>query len=284
MLKQLSQILVGYILGCFLPLFGYEGSVQERIQSIPKEDREILEGFFSYMVSYDYFGFVLFGEKPMAAGGFDTQFSIENTLSEDAMKQRRLHLGWRTWEKYASLFPSDKFILRLSQNPVAPSFYWIVLINKESCLKCIETNLDVFKSVLGDSAAPLTILNHLATKENIFNDVLKNHDGLLGILFGYGRYNAMCFQSQKRLSAVLRGIYPKGKGPSMAIDRLNPFNLYSRDLFVVDLPRFAGVRGKHESSQLRLSYEKTWVELSQIYASRNFLEVSLEKLISNDAL
>jgi hypothetical protein len=39
------------------------------------------------------------------------------------MKQRRIRLEWQTWEKYASLFLSENFVLRLAKNLVSPSFY-----------------------------------------------------------------------------------------------------------------------------------------------------------------
>ncbi len=31
-----------------------------------------------------------------AAGGFDTHFTLQSTLSEGAAKQKRLHLRWKT--------------------------------------------------------------------------------------------------------------------------------------------------------------------------------------------
>jgi hypothetical protein len=67
------------------------------------------------------------------------------------MKQRCIRLRWQTWEKYASLFLSENFVLRLSKNPMSPFFYWIVLINKKICLRFIEENLEFFKYVLGKS-------------------------------------------------------------------------------------------------------------------------------------
>jgi len=279
MTRQVIRVITLFIL-CALSSLGYGSNVQQQLQSIPKKDQEILEDFFSYMVSYEYFGYVLFGDKPMAAGGFDTHFTIENTLSEGAAKQRRLRLGWQTWKKYASLFPSEKFILRLSKNPISPSFYWIVIINKDSCLRCIEANLDIFKAVLGRFITPESILFDLATKEDIFKEVLNKHDGLLGILFGYGRHNAMNFQNQKKMSEMLKVIYPKGKRPNMPTNRLSPFNPYNRDLFIIDLPRFAEIPSKNESSQLHISYEETWSNLSRIYAHRQFLEITLKKLTS----
>lgn len=277
MTKQATKVFILFLF-YVLPCWGYESNIQERLQVIPKEDREILESFFSYLISFEYFGYVLFGEKPMAAGGFDTHFTPEDTLSEAAMKQRRLHLGWYTWEKYASLFSSEKFILRLSKNPVTPSFYWIVLINKKSCLRCIEENLDTFKSMLGDSFNPQLVLDNLAKKEDIFGDVLKKQEALLGILFGYGKHNARVFQQQSERCRVSKVICSNRKKAVMTTSKLTPFNCYNRDLFLIDLPRFAEDCSHSESLKLHQSYESTWKLLSQMYVNKNFLEITLTKL------
>jgi hypothetical protein len=266
---------------CTFPWNVYGSSVHERIQSIPKNDKEILEDFFSYMISCEYFGYVLFGEKPIAAGGFDTHFTNDNMSNEGAMKQHRIRLGWETWEKYAELFPSENFILRLSKNPISPSFYWIVLINKETCLKCIKTNLDIFKFVLGPSVTPELLLHQLAIKEDIYRDVLKEHDGLLGILFGYGRHNSMNFQKKNKLFKKAKFLYSKEKKSYSPAVKLTPFNTLQREPFLIDLPRFAEDRKHIESVKLHCSYKATWERLSHIYTSRHFSEITLEKLTMN---
>lgn len=271
-------------MACILPCMecaGFEDTINTRLQSIPQDDYNILEDFFSYMISYEFFGYVLHGTKPMAAGGFDTHFTIENTLSEAASSHRWIRLCWETWEKYAALFPSE-FILRLSKNPVSPSFYWIILININSCLRCIESNLDIFKKVLGDAVTPQSILDDLSTKEDIFNDVLKRHDGILGILFGYGRDNAMTFYRQKKALEVLNYLFQRNKISDIPMKKLFPFNPYNRDLIVFDLPRFAESKEGKEYIQLHTSYENTWKKLPRIYKPGQFLKTTLKKLISDE--
>lgn len=275
----MKQILVTLCLACILPCTGFSHIVQKKLQSIPQEDYIILEEFFSYMICHEFFGYVLYGDKPMAAGGFDTHFTIENILGDSAAKHRWLRFSWETWEKYASLFPSEKFILRLSKNPISPSFYWIILINKNSCLTCIKSNLDIFKSVLGDSITPESILYDLSIKEDIFKDVLGEHHGILGILFGYGRQNAMNFHNQRKEFEVSKFIYQENTKTKTPRNKLSPFNSYTHDLFVIDFPRFAEVKDEQESIQLRASYEKTWNKLFRLYSPGEFLKTSIKKLV-----
>lgn len=282
MIKQFILI-IGFVL-CIFPQIGYGGILQGFPKSIPKEDIDTLENFFAYMVSYECFGYVLFGDKPMSAGGFDTHFTLQNSLSEGAVKQRRLYLGWKTWEKYASLFPSKKFILRISKNPISPSFYWIVLINKDACLKCIESNLKIFRAILGDSITPQSILDKLETTEDIFGNVLNQNDCLLGILFGYGTHNSIAFQKKIEKYKLTKAIYSKRNKSDKLEIKLVPFNNFNRDLIFIDLPRFAKDPNHSDSRRLHALYWSNWKLLTQLYSNKRFLEVTLKKLTENNNL
>jgi hypothetical protein len=147
-----------------------------------------------------------------------------------------------------------------------------VLINKKTCLRCIEENIEFFKSVLEKSVIPQLILDKLATKEDLFEEVFDQHDGLLGILFDYGTYNSMTFQKQKEIFKATKAIFSKRKKFTMPTTKLVSFNLYN-------LPRFAEDYNHADSFKVHLSYESTWKQLSQIYTNKNLLEVTLEKLI-----
>lgn len=251
----------------------YGGYVDVQLQNIPKNDQEILEIFFSNMISSEYFGYVLFGNKPMAAAGLETEFTPEEVLGETAIKQNYIHIGWQTWEKYSRLFPSEKFVLKLSKSPLASSYHWVVLINKETTLKCVENNLEFFKFALGDQLTPESILQSLITTDDIFNDTLNKHDGLLGMLFGYGTSNSIKFHMGHR--SIERGAPYKNKffhKPS----QLEAFNKQGRDLVLVALPRFAADLKHPESKALYQSYSATQVQLSNIYREKKFLKPTLE--------
>lgn len=274
MFKSISQIFLIIIIVSTNSV-GYAGYVDEQLQNIPKSDQETLEIFFSNMISTEYFGYVLFGDKPIAAAGFETEFTSEEVLGETAIIQHQIQLGWQTWEKYSRFFPSENFVLRLSKSPLISTYQWIVLINKETTLKCINNNLKIFKSVLGDEITPESVLQEIITTEDLFNGVLNKHDGLLGMLFGYGKSNSIKFHQQHR--SVERGAPFKDKlfhKPS----KLEAFNKQSRDLVSVALPRFAADLKLPESKALYQSYLSTQVQLSNIYRERKFLKPTLERL------
>ena len=258
---------------------GYGGNVDAQLQKIPVQDRAVLELFFSNMVLSEYFGYVLFGGKPIAAAGFDTEFAPEETFSETALRESQIQLGWQTWEKYARFFPSEKFVLRLSKSPIVDSYKWIVLINKETTLECVKNNLEIFKFILGDETTPESVLQGLITTEDIFKDVLDRQDGLLGMLFGYGKSNSIKFQQRHR--SIVRSAPFKDRFFHKPT-KLTAFNKQDRNLVFVDLPRFA-VDFKHpESRALYRSYSSVQVQLSKIYREKQFLKPTLEKFISKD--
>lgn len=114
--------------------------------------------------------------------------------------------------------------------------------------------------------------------EDIFNDVLNKHNGLLGLLFGYGKNNSLKFQKEyrtKKMNALFKNkTYIRSK-------KLKAFHEQSRNLYLIDLPRFAADLDYSESKDLYKSYEKTRIYLTKAYKKRNFLKITLEKFISN---
>lgn len=278
MLKGLSIFFLIFI-RIFIGAEESRGTVDMQLQNIPKGDQEILEIFFSNMISSEYFGYVLFGNKPIAAAGFETEFTPEDAFDETAVKQHYIQLGWQTWEKYSRFFPSEKFVLKLSKSPLVNSYHWIVLINKETTIKCVSNNLKVFKSVLGEKITPESVLQSLIATDDIFNDTLNHHDGLLGILFGYGTSNSIkfqqCHRSIERGAPFIDKIYHKSS-------KLEAFNKQGRDLAMVSLPRFAADLKHPESRALYRAYSTTQAKLSNIYKEKKFLKPTLERLVSND--
>lgn len=231
--------------------------------AIPADDREVLESFFRTLITSGGFGYVMYGSKPMAAMAFDTATSQANT------EENVLYKGWITWEKYRHLFPIEHYIFRLSQNPLCPSGYWVVLINKEKCRSCIADNLDLFQQIRGKKVTPEEILEELQGNTVIPTEVLGSNDCLLGILFGYGRHNSALFHKRKVMQA--NGL----KADSIV---LLPFNPLDRGTYLIDLPRFGADFSHPVSNQLRIEYEKSRQLITDLYQDEKFLERALTEL------
>ena len=256
--------------------------VEDIICRISPEDRTILERFFKELICFDCYGYVLFGNKPMAFATFENQIEIQYMLSLYSLQNNALKIGWQIWNKYQGLFNIKNYIFRVSQNPVCPEVTLIVLINKSACLKILSDNLKIFRSVLGDGITPEEIVLRLETEDTILDKVLNHHDGLLGMLLGYGVHNSMMYQ--RRIQLAKQNKNPLIPSHNKGISQNKRVNLTSsapdHDLLsLVGFPRYAEDPLSKESQSLRKDYAKTQAELHQRCEEGDFLQLTLNRLV-----
>ena len=281
-----------FLFSSFLLLFVtpiYSSGVNEErfdffFKNITREEKDILEEFFKELITKHHFGYVLFGNKPMATCGIAEHVDILYLFSEDALKNQKLQKGWQTWQARHHFLESDHFVLRLTKNPLCPAMRMLVLINRQLCLNCIKDHIQEFRQLLSEQIQPEEILTNLETKESILQEVLKNHEDLFGILLGYGTHNSSLYVKTKPYSysffscskeePPLSSFFQLSKWSG---NRLTPFNTYDSNLLLIDLPRFAEDAQAPESINLRTTYFKTWEKLNDIFLKENILEVMLAR-------
>lgn len=256
--------------------------VEDIICRISPEDRTILERFFKELICFDCYGYVLFGNKPMAFATFENQIEMQYMLSLYSLKNNALKIGWQIWNKYQGLFNIKNYIFRVSQNPVCPEVTLIVLINKSACLKILSDNLKIFCSVLGDGITPEEIVLRLETEDTILDKVLHHHDGLFGILLGYGVHNSMMYQ--RRIQLAKQNKNPLILSHHKRISQNKCVNLSSsapdHDLLsLVGFPRYAEDPLSKESQSLHKDYAKIQAELHQRCEEGDFLHLMLHRLV-----
>ena len=186
---------------CFLSSFLHGSNIQ--IDFIEKNDSVKLENFFQYIIYRTSIGYCLCGEKPLASESFINLKKIPKQHAHRLPKiifeyysYSTLRNGWKCWEKYAHLFPSQKFVLRFIEK-----LDTLVLINKLECKKIIENNLDLFHKYLKTKENSKEILDKICypkhNTEYIFNNI-----ALLGILYGYGRNNSIAFANRSYIQKL----------------------------------------------------------------------------------
>jgi hypothetical protein len=167
------------------------------INKIPPSDRRILDNFFCYLIRHHVFGYTLIGEKPISEEVFIEE--IDPNLIESGMigsPAVPLFLGWHTWIKYQHQFPIKKDFLfrsKVIQNQGESPYRYLILIHKKKALEEIQKNLDLFQKVSGQSLTAQQFFELLEIDDPLFNSWVNNHQGLRGILFGYGRINSVLF-------------------------------------------------------------------------------------------
>jgi hypothetical protein len=277
------------------------------LKNLSEEDRESLEWLFLglHQATCSY---VLFGDKPMSICSFlssepcysyNDQFYdfIDFSINKLRLPHLRMTKEWELWEKYKASFPSSNFILLKNDDSGEIT---LVMINKSAFLKTVQENIDAFKVVLGDEINPDIFLDLCIKSKNIFRDVLKYHDELLGILLGYGKHNAFLFSRRHQIAGIRKSqmlsLSQKPPVPSKGFatleeeyheidSRLSFFNdddIKDLNFLLMGLPMFVADENHPETQELKKKYKNQYKTIVSQYKSGNFLEVTLNQFVNGD--
>lgn len=181
----------------------HPAQVKAVLNTLPAVERRMLERFFRRLLTREAMGYVLLGVKPM---GF--------TLIDPANGSGVFEQGWRKWQKVQSVLPlSPDFIFRET-----PHHYLLrdkamqqhldrnrrlVLIHKPAALQVMKRHWGYFAQELGKAfptlnLTPERVLEYLQTDNPVSNHIFA-HDGMFGILLGFGGRNAQLFHREREL-------------------------------------------------------------------------------------
>lgn len=289
--------------------------VDAKIEQIPSEDREILSKFFKRLFYHGDFSYTLLGQKPMGS----VDYNLELIAFPQFYKEPEKHLflmaldeeGWEIWEKYRTLFPTQKYqFIKMNHD----SFFGFLLINKDKAHAIIEKNLPLFQELIGEKICTSEILSMLCNGDfNYYHSrspYLTTYYKALGLLYGYGEESAEAFSKREQLIQKLKTLPPEVmncletdeapltcescelKGPlnitSLASDlktlleknsllkgtkKDNPFLPIKKSLFW----------GREECPHTQVmieNYDNLDNEILRIFEADNFLETVLELLTS----
>jgi len=281
---------IGFLFTLFACSFHRSIDVAKELRNLSDEDRENLEWFFRGFWESSY---VLFGTKPMAFTFIKDPhhphvehiFDFMDSITDCHPSAQVEIKGWEVWKKYNHLFKSSNFIFLENQEEAGNEIF---VINKRSFLDKVGENLDCFQEVLGRDVTPEQILELCLKSKNIIKDALKGHDGLLGILLGFGRHNSYLYW---RANQIKSGCFPKWLAPSSGFSTLEEEyahingtltffpNLLMNDLnpFLLDLPEFRADQEHPETEQLRKEYLATYKTILKSYENGNILETTLRQ-------
>lgn len=158
-----------------------------------KKEQNYLELFLQTFFLEDDFSYTLFGEKPMSFSGFMKSSPI---LTEKIyyLLPTIKHLSHRkaaeTFKKYRKYINKD-YIFIFNENSTET---YIFFIHRNAFLTAIDNNLDVFLNELGENFTPESFLKEILEEKKPLLEIIHRHEGILGILLGYGRHNSLLFQ------------------------------------------------------------------------------------------
>jgi hypothetical protein len=239
-------------------------NVKQMIENIPLEDRKELEGLFYNLINDQPFSYTLFGDKPVSIASYFRVTPWENFI-ELGQCDGIVLKKWKIWEKYKNQFPFKNYYM-FKEN--SSNFEEIILMNKKEFLKTLVNHLDIFEKILGKKIDPEEFLRKIGQGKISFYDSIQSNEILLGIFFGYGKYNPILF-SQRNKILKDNGLNVIGYDDGHSLQRIG-----SSIHFIGDL-------NHPETKALQRKYQKFRGKISAIYAKGNFLEITLSKLISD---
>lgn len=249
-----------------------------------KKEKESLELLFDYLFKFENFSYTLFSDKPISFHDVFTEStkktSIKNyiILLSYTKSINFLETSWRLWQsKYLKTdFNNYVFFEKKKSDQTT-----IILINKKAVSKSFKANQKLFQQVLGSDLTEDKLLNRIMSDEFSLKESLNNHEGLLGILLGYGTSNAMLFQKKqnamKQKDRVLSPEFSKATSSKISRDLL-PVNNFFGWFSVIQPVRFMAKIDHPETQKLIKKYAKDNSTISQIYRDRNLVDVIISKL------
>lgn len=275
--------------------------VREQLKKIPTQDKRALTLFFETLLA-DNFAYTLFGSKPVSEEDYNQGLNFHR-------KKSWLATGKKTWERYSSLFPSSRYVFKYESDKWRQS---IILINKQAFLDVVQEYLPLFQSILGTDISPKKLLDKIQLDP--YEKTL-NHPVLIGLLYGYGYKNALCFVKPTLTDQIIKWFRPpvyfydedtsleiykdpihyfknqplevpedlavllqKTSNPAVSIS-----DMYSvDDLALFPLPTFqVDDDNLTDANELFEKYKITRHAIMTAYNGQDFLEVTLCKLIEN---
>ncbi len=248
------------------------------------------------MMIRDVGGYTLFGAKPMHMFNFYKPFSISKSeffFSSIRPNNLRIYRDWKTWQKYQHLLEKSEFVFWAEKNPCwekrsipdNPSVS-IFFIHKKELEKAINAHLKDFQKVLKRQNIACEELLLETKDKSFFNEVLRGHEGLIGILFGYGRDNAWLFEEKMHGKTVpLSSLWEKELYEHFLMRRScfiwSFFGICSNEFSqILDYPSFAADPNSDETKQLKEKYLATREKILSYYKNKDFLEATLSILIN----
>lgn len=301
MKKNLKQFLCfGLAITCSLFFFFVLFNPKARkLNKIPLKEREYLEHFFRTAFTYDGLGYTLFGDKPVTETAyFDPGLlkrydPIVDSLGSLRPFNLRMKKGYECLEKYRDLFSSKNIKITRSKNFTDNELICVFFINVREFAKTVNENLKDFKDVLGNDLTPELLLERILHSEDIFGEVLKNHQGLIGTLLGFGRNNAWLFHQREEREYWNRKSALLSRGPftlklphrrNFIEEKLRRFDdegVFDFNPLFLSLPAFAADPNSIETQQLKKKYLTQYHAILQQYRNKDFLEVTLRQITTN---
>ncbi len=244
---------------------------QQELNHIPAHEQFILERFFQILVASDGLGYTLFGSKPICLSAYFESVPLGNRLS--GLNSDPIRKGWETWQKYEKHFPHPRYLIFSERVNIHDTvIHTIYFLDKAKTIAAIKQHQALFQKELNLNIDAQHIISNM--EQNRSMAILNNHEGLLGILLGYGEESAMKYHKRNLIWKIGLPLY----------DELQP----TPDLLPYFIPpsiqpiQFVGNPQSPEVISIQKQNHREQEQLLDIYSQGNFLEITLARLMQHN--
>ena len=266
------------------------------------KNKEEVEIIFNQLFKLEPFAYTLYFDKPMTfsdsimdSDDIENELNylrieeideyVKSTINSCMPSKKVLKKACKTLQTNQLFINNKKYLFAIKK---FNGYDAIVLINKQNFNEKVREHINIFKEIFGDNFSPELLLSQIEMPNADIKKILKDNHVLLGILLGFGKYNAQLFQIREELYSKLDSLnylkdYKKKVSIQKKIDRLweklqcrNDYYTYS--LIAQHQVGYVCDRSHSESIELEKKYEKQSKEINEIINKENWIENILLKL------
>lgn len=161
-----------------------------------------LEKFFEQMLLRDQGIYVLFGSKPMMSTWVSNKTHEEeiNDFKKwpEEMKIKALFMErnfkYEWWDNVKDKVNMKNYLI-IKRKTIDPKIDDVLFINIKNTIKILSKHYSLFKEIAGVDFNPENIIFEIKNENSSFWDQILKSQILQGIVFGYGKKNAIFFDS-----------------------------------------------------------------------------------------
>lgn len=254
-----------------------QGTIRTLI--LPVKDRKRLVGLMQKLFAENSFAYTILGSKPVSWETYHNPLPLSNWTrfyNSFSEHNRTIRSGWKTWEKYQHLFAS---VHLWAESPKChPGLVSILIINEDRFNDVVNKNKKDFQAVLCREIVDGFQLIRESKNQSLMNEVLKGHQGLIGIVLGYGRDNSWQFLEGCKNRTPIGWVWGEENSSFAEESKQSDITLTDYYLSLYSCPSFAGDPNSAESLALKTEYILTKQKVMDYYKDKDFLEATLSLL------
>jgi len=246
------------------------------LSQLSKKEKKYIESFFFNLLLYDRGIYVLHGSKPISCSiiRFNSEY-------EEIKKHFPSSYQYQDWLRIKDRVPMTNYIITAKDIPAwnTPTMKEVYFVNVSNTLMVFLEYYDDFKKLYGKDFDPLEKIYEIQEEKSEFWDKILTDYYALGLIFGYGKNNSLCFVYMNKTYEA------KGKYAQSILEL--PFNPYENESVLLDdgmsyqnfgLPPYRHLRTDAKLEQYKKEREKIYA----LYKNKNPLEVIFKQLTEKD--